>query len=88
MVGAEEAADPELPGEIKDECAKYGAVEAVKVHLVGGGGEQQEVSVFVLFAEPAAAEAARAALNGRFFGGRTVRSALYDHGRFLAGDFC
>lgn len=31
MVAAVEAADPELEGEIKEECSKYGAVETVKV---------------------------------------------------------
>jgi hypothetical protein len=31
MVTAAEAGDPELEGEIKEECGKYGQIEAVKV---------------------------------------------------------
>mmetsp|Transcript_40573 Transcript_40573/g.91170 ORF Transcript_40573/g.91170 Transcript_40573/m.91170 type:complete len:152 (-) Transcript_40573:337-792(-) len=81
MVGAEEASDPELAGEIKDECAKYGPVESVKVAVLAG-----QVRIFVLFKEPPSAGAAVAALNGRFFGGRVVEGAPYDHNRLLAGD--
>jgi hypothetical protein len=86
--------DPELEGEIRDECAKCGPVELVKLVLVE---EENAVRVFVLFADTAAlggleaaaasAEKARASLHSRYFGGRVVTGELYDHALFLAGNF-
>jgi hypothetical protein len=45
------------------------------------------VRVFVLFATPQAAEAARQGLNNRYFAGRVVIGALYNHDLFLAGNY-
>jgi len=45
------------------------------------------VRVFVLFATPQAAEAARQGLNNRYFAGRVVIGALYNHDLFLAGTY-
>ena len=67
------AADAELPGEVRDECSRYGAVAGVVAHADGAGGS---VRVFVRFGALAAAETAVQHLNGRYFGGRVIAASL------------
>lgn len=88
MVGAAEADDPTLREEVGEECHRYGAVVDVVVHSAGG-----RVRIFVVFGpsfRQTAAEGAAAAiaqLQGRLFGGRQVRAALYDTKSFEGGHF-
>ena len=51
-----------------------------------GFPEEEAVRVYVRFASQAVARAALQSLDGRFFGGRTVRATYFDEGRFEAGD--
>ena len=74
-----EAADPTLPGEIQAECTRWGEVQAVRVFE---GWGQAVVKIFAVFAQPSAAQSARAGLDQRWFGGRRVEATLYDQARF------
>ncbi|KAJ3296584.1 Poly(U)-binding-splicing factor puf60 [Rhizoclosmatium sp. JEL0117] len=69
MVSSEELGDPDLEGEIRDECSKYGQVERVDIVTQGGDGLAE---VVVRFSTMQDAEKARVALDGRFFAGRRV----------------
>ena len=81
-------ADDALEGEVGDECARLSGcasrVESVLVFVCFAGSvpDDAAVRVFVTFSEPEFALACRAAFDGRFFGGRRVRAALYDEERF------
>lgn len=83
MVSEEEAADSELAGEIEEEGTKYGKVESVKVHMA----EKQGVLIFLLYEAASSAARAQSTLHRRYFGGRIISAELYDHGKFIAGDF-
>lgn len=89
MVSAEEV-DEALHHEIQEECAKWGAVERLLIYNERQTEEEDpataNVKVFVQFAEAERAAAAAAALNGRYFAGRTVRAHLYDQDLFDHGD--
>ncbi|XP_072937918.1 poly(U)-binding-splicing factor half pint isoform X2 [Epargyreus clarus] len=89
MVSASEV-DDALHHEIREECSKWGTVSRLVIY-----NERQHdcddparalVKIFVQFAEPEEAAAAAGALDGRYFGGRTVRAALYDQDLFDHGD--
>lgn len=83
MCSREDVEDEELRSEIGDECSKFGAVERVLPHLCRDG----DVRVFVQYGgEPAAWKCVRE-LDGRFFGGKTVRARYYPESRWKAGDF-
>ncbi|KAK9881921.1 hypothetical protein WA026_018115 [Henosepilachna vigintioctopunctata] len=89
MVGPEEV-DETLEEEIQEECSKFGAVERVIVYnevQTEGNDDDVIVKIFVEFLETKEAEAARDALNGRYFGGRMVRASLYDQTLFDHSDF-
>ncbi|EJD46084.1 hypothetical protein AURDEDRAFT_184426 [Auricularia subglabra TFB-10046 SS5] len=82
MCDPDDVEDDELREDIGEECAKFGAVERVLPHLCADG---QSVRVFVQFAgEPAAWKCVRD-LDGRFFGGKTVRARYYAEGRWKSG---
>ncbi|XP_045469398.1 poly(U)-binding-splicing factor half pint isoform X2 [Harmonia axyridis] len=89
MVGPDEV-DETLEEEIQEECSKYGAVERVVVYNeVQSEGNEDDVivKIFVEFVATKEAEAARDALNGRYFGGRMVRASLYDQTLYDHSDF-
>jgi poly(U)-binding-splicing factor PUF60 len=83
MVSVEETNDPELEGEILEECTKYGKVEQVKIVVM----DKESVRIFVLYEDHEGANKAKMSLDTRFFGGRVISGVLYDHDVFLAGNY-
>ena len=81
LLTAEEI-DPELEGEVAEECGKYGQVRQVKVVPDHRSGV---VRVYVVFAAVSECGKAVEGLNGRFFGGRTVSAEFYPQLKFDAG---
>ncbi|KAK0416904.1 hypothetical protein QR680_012744 [Steinernema hermaphroditum] len=72
MVSKEEV-DSDLEPEIRGEMEKYGQVTKVIIHPE----PEEEVRIFVEFTNVAQAIKAFIDLNGRFFGGRSIRAGFY-----------
>lgn len=91
MVGPDEV-DEMLQEEIQEECSKFGSVERVVIYKEKQSENDDDdaeiiVKIFVEFAATYEAEKARDALNGRYFGGRLVRAAIYDQALFDHQDY-
>lgn len=91
MVGPEDV-DEMLKEEIQEECSKFGVVERVIIYNEKQTDNEEDenaviiVKIFVEFSLACETEAARDALNGRYFGGRVVKAELYDQALFDHGD--
>merc|ERR1712071_618709 len=88
MVGPEDV-DETLQEEITDECSKFGLVERVVIYQEKQSEEEDAeviVKIFVEFKAGTGAEKARDSLNGRFFGGRMVKSDIYDQALYDHND--
>jgi poly(U)-binding-splicing factor PUF60 len=84
MVGPEDI-DDELENEVTEECGKYGSVQRVIIYQEKQSEEDDAEIIVKIFVEFRAAEEAvkaKNSLNGRFFGGRTVKADIYDQTLF------
>lgn len=83
MVGPGEV-DEDLEPETKEECSKYGEVVKCVIFEVPGPGvpAEEAVRIFIEFKRIESAIKAIIDLNGRFFGGRSVKASFFDYERF------
>ncbi|CAH2034519.1 unnamed protein product [Thlaspi arvense] len=83
MVGPGEV-DDELEDEVGSECGKYGTVTRVLIFEITEPNfpTHEAVRIFVQFSRPEETTKALVDLDGRFFGGRTVRATFYDEMKF------
>lgn len=86
LVGAGEV-DEDLEEETAEEAAKYGKLVKCIVKEVKGAPDKEAVRIFLEFKKLEAASKAYADMNGRYFGGRTVKARFYDEERYARGDF-
>ncbi|XP_006820703.1 splicing factor 45-like [Saccoglossus kowalevskii] len=85
MVGPGEV-DDDLEPETAEECTKYGKVTRVLIFEIPGGAPDEAVRIFVEFERLESAIKAVVDLNGRYFGGRTVKAGFFDPDRFKRYD--
>ncbi|KAL1205067.1 DNA-damage-repair/toleration protein [Cardamine amara subsp. amara] len=83
MVGPGEV-DDELEDEVGSECGKYGVVTRVLIFEITEPNfpVHEAVRIFVQFSRPEETTKALVDLDGRYFGGRTVRATFYDEEKF------
>ncbi|XP_071171693.1 splicing factor 45-like isoform X6 [Mytilus edulis] len=81
MVGPGEV-DEDLEPETAEECGKYGKVIKCVIFEIPGVIEEESVRIFIEFDKVDAAIKAVIDLNGRFFGGRTVKACFYNLDKF------
>ena len=84
MVSAEDV-DESLQEEIEEECNRYGKVENVIIYQEKQSEAEDadvQVKIFVEFSKHEDVKQAQSALDGRFFGGRTVSAKVYDQELF------
>ncbi|CAM9393561.1 unnamed protein product [Ectocarpus sp. 4 AP-2014] len=86
MLGPEDADDEDTKAEILEEFGTCGTVLQLHVHKQrGSDGAVWAVRVFVVFSDPNETVTAIRKMHGRFFAGRQVQAAAYDHGMFSQG---
>uniref|UniRef100_A0A8R1HMG5 RRM domain-containing protein n=1 Tax=Caenorhabditis japonica TaxID=281687 RepID=A0A8R1HMG5_CAEJA len=76
--------DEYLEGEIREEASKFGTVVDVVIANFAANGT---VKIFVKFADSMQVDRAKAAMDGRFFGGNTVKAEAYDQVLFDHADY-
>eukprot|EP00897_Mesotaenium_endlicherianum_P004794 jgi/Mesen1/4342/ME000022S03631 len=83
MVGPGEV-DDELEDEVAGECLKYGTVTRVLIFEITeeGFSPAEAVRIFIQFDRSESATKALVDLDGRFFGGRTVRATFFSEDKF------
>ncbi len=74
--------DEDLEQETKEECAKYGEVNKCVIYELPDRSLDEAVRIFLEFKTLPSAIKALTDLNGRFFGGRSVRATFYDFDKF------
>jgi splicing factor 45 len=74
--------DEDLEEETKEECAKYGEVNKCVIFELPDRSPDEAVRIFLEFKTLPSAIKALTDLNGRFFGGRSVRATFYDLDKF------
>jgi splicing factor U2AF subunit len=76
--------------DMREECGKFGEVAEIVIPRPDAEGREAPAGlgkVFVLYADVAGAVAARDALHGRKFGGKTVVADFLDPEAFAKRDF-
>ncbi|KAM3725853.1 Splicing factor [Dirofilaria immitis] len=86
MVGPDEI-DDQLEPEVKDEMKKYGQVNKVVIFRLLQANDDEAVRIFVEFTNVGQAIKAFVDLNGRFFGGRSIKASFYDLEAYNANQF-
>lgn len=83
MVGPGEV-DENLEDETKEECEKYGKVIKCLIYEIPHKQvpDNKAVRIFVEFRDIASAKNAVSDLDGRYFGGRTIKALFYNQERF------
>lgn len=72
LVSLEDASDPSLKGEIASEAEKYGSLKNIEIVI----DQKKKVKIFLTYFLCDDAVKSYNAMNGRFFGGRTVTAIL------------
>ncbi|ESO99544.1 hypothetical protein LOTGIDRAFT_113486 [Lottia gigantea] len=85
MVGPGEV-DEDLEPETAEECSKYGKVYKCVIYEMQEVEEDEAVRIFVEFERMESAIKALVDLNGRYFGGRTVKGGFYNLDKFRRFD--
>lgn len=82
--------DEDLEDEVAEECEKFGPVVRVLIFELEdpdpGRSEGEAVRVFAEFTEAASAARCLEGMNGRFFGGRTIRASYYSEALFAENE--
>eukprot|EP01116_Phalansterium_solitarium_P005842 TRINITY_DN1802_c0_g1_i2.p1 TRINITY_DN1802_c0_g1~~TRINITY_DN1802_c0_g1_i2.p1 ORF type:complete len:388 (-),score=180.69 TRINITY_DN1802_c0_g1_i2:327-1490(-) len=87
MVGADDL-DDDLETDVTSECSKFGIVERVVIYQEHEQNTAKvTVKIFILFSQSAEADKATKALNGRWFGGRQIKSELFPMEKFNKQDY-
>ena len=75
--------------DIRDECGKFGAIVNLVIPRPNSKGEEVPGlgKAFVEYVDTQSSMKAKAALNGRGFGGNIVRAVYYSEDKFTQGEF-
>lgn len=74
--------DNELQDETSEECTKYGQVVKCIIYEMHGVSDDEAIRIFIEFDRLESAIKGLVDLNGRFFGGRSVKASFYDPIKF------